>query len=295
MADASGLLIVLHTNDPARRGFWSRELAAVGTVVERLDGLDREAVGQVLTVIVVIDGASDPLQDTAVFAELLQAGRLAIVQIGPAMVALPAPEAELPADAAPREVALACRLVGRILQLRMEKHLAAAAREHLHELAHRDPLTGLLNRRGWDVALSRHFAATAAGAGGCMAMIDLDHFKQINDQFGHAVGDAVLARCAQILAAELRPADVVARLGGDEFAVLIADVDRLAAAAVVDRLLHALRAGLANEASLPVTASIGYQCLKNSRGVPDVSACMRTVDGVLHEAKRQGRGRALGT
>jgi diguanylate cyclase (GGDEF)-like protein len=287
MADASGLLIALSTDDPKRRGSWSKELAAVGDVVVQSEDLDREAIEQATRVILVFDGESKLPLDAAMAAQWIEGGRLAVVQIGPGEADPLPPEVVLPADAAPREVALACEMVGRILQLRMESRHTTAAHDRLHELAHRDPLTGVLNRRGWDEALTRHFATTATGAGSCIAMIDLDHFKRINDQFGHAAGDVALKRTAEILAAELRPADVVARLGGDEFAVLIADVDRAAAAAVVDRLLHALRRGLSSPPRR-VTASIGFAHFDASQ-----SACMTTVDDALHEAKRQGRDRAV--
>jgi len=296
MTDASDLVIVLCTDDPERRISWLRLLAAAGDVVAPGESLYREVLALAPGILLVLDGTSEPPRDTTLASEWPEAGRLAVIQIGPGRETstLPPPEVVLPPDAAPREVALACELVGRILQLRMEKRHATAARQRLHDLAHRDPLTGVLNRRGWEAALARQVAATATEAGTCIAMIDLDHFKRINDQFGHAAGDTVLTRAAEILAAELRPVDIVARLGGDEFAVLIAEVDRAAAAAVVQRLLQAMRDRLANVVPLPVTVSIGYrptdatQC----RG-SNPAACMKSVDDALHEAKRQGRDRAV--
>ena len=92
----------------------------------------------------------------------------------------------------------------------------------LEYLADHDPLTGLFNRRRFHQELSRQLAYVRRyGGGGAVAMLDLDHFKQINDTFGHNVGDEALVKTAQLLRDRLRGTDILARLGGDKFAILL--------------------------------------------------------------------------
>lgn len=122
----------------------------------------------------------------------------------------------------------------RILEL--ERELRVALRE-----MHRDPLTGLLNRRGLSQAFEHvgtHRALARADL--CCVYLDLDDFKQINDSFGHATGDACLRHFAQVLLSTLRRQDLVARVGGDEFVILLPQVSGHEAAGLVYRVKEAL-------------------------------------------------------
>ncbi|OHT19771.1 diguanylate cyclase [Edaphosphingomonas haloaromaticamans] len=146
--------------------------------------------------------------------------------------------------------------------------------------AESDPLTGLLNRRGFD-------RRAAAGWGG-LVLIDLDHFKAVNDGHGHAVGDAVLCEAARRIRATVRAGDIVARLGGDEFAVLLVEDEGGDHAALAERLLAALQAPyLVDGARIAASASIGV-APRNYGGEAAAGLLVR-ADAALYEAKRGGR------
>ena len=125
----------------------------------------------------------------------------------------------------------------------------AAARE----LADRDPLTGLLNRRAFDRELTRTLAACRRyGTGAALIYLDLDGFKAVNDRRGHAAGDDILVKVADVLRASVRLSDSVARLGGDEFALLLDRADQRAAeikAKIVSAGIEAATAGAVGASS----------------------------------------------
>ncbi len=128
-----------------------------------------------------------------------------------------------------------------VLEHRNEVLLARLADE-----ARTDPLTGLLNRRGFDEHAAREFAHVGrSGDEIALAILDIDHFKQVNDEWGHLVGDRVLVNLARVLAGESRTIDVAARLGGEEFAVLMPGSDEAGAEDFIERV----RAGLEQSAS----------------------------------------------
>jgi diguanylate cyclase (GGDEF)-like protein len=175
--------------------------------------------------------------------------------------------------------------------------LAVERRRHEHEQLRRDvvvdELTGLANRRGYHA-----YVASLDGADDQMRseateyavmMIDVDHFKAVNDGFGHDVGDVVLARLGQILAAHVRQADLAARLGGDEFVVILAEVRPGVPAVRAQQILKAVQMypwdGVA--AGLAVSVSIGVHH-GSGRELPIL---LSDADRNLYQAKNQGRGR----
>ncbi|MEI4273378.1 diguanylate cyclase [Klenkia sp. LSe6-5] len=140
-----------------------------------------------------------------------------------------------------------------------------------------DPLTWLVNRRGFDEALRE---LVRPGAVLSAALLDLDHFKQVNDTGGHAAGDELLRRVAQAWRADLPPGAVLARHGGDEFALLLPGWAGPRALALVDRLRAA-------------TAGVGTSCGVAQLGPRESGAqLMRRADRALYAAKEAGRGRA---
>ena len=187
--------------------------------------------------------------------ESRQAGDPALVRIGgdgPADV-------RLPADCSPRELSLACQLLAQIVRLRRRERQAAEIHHELSVQALSDVLTGLPNRRAWDLALTERAGAATGGCRLCLAILDLDHFKQINDVHGHVAGDEVLRATGQGVYDDLRQDDFVARLGGDEFGLLLWVPDDEAALAIIERVRTALP-GHYQRAGLPVlTASAGYR------------------------------------
>ncbi|MDQ3077755.1 MAG: diguanylate cyclase [Pseudomonadota bacterium] len=150
-----------------------------------------------------------------------------------------------------------------------------------------DPLTGLPNRRGFNAVVSRRPVEAAVNRGDCIAVLDLDHFKVINDSFGHDVGDAVLRRFATIARAMVRDRDLVARIGGEEFAIFFPDTPVDQAMLVCDRLRCEMaqmeqRAGTAR---VRVTVSGGVAEV----GPEGIDHALKVADLALYEAKRNGR------
>lgn len=134
------------------------------------------------------------------------------------------------------------------------------AEQELRRLADLDPLTGLRNRRGFEAAFARALRTMEQTDGWLsVALVDLDHFKAVNDGCGHAVGDAVLRRLALILAGEVRDSDVVARIGGDEFCVLLGGLPPKRAGAVAERLRRAVAGHdwRSQGCATPLTVTIG--------------------------------------
>ncbi|HTN52482.1 MAG TPA: diguanylate cyclase [Anaeromyxobacter sp.] len=162
------------------------------------------------------------------------------------------------------------------------------------ELARRDPLTGLANRRALAEALSRELArARRAGTALAVAVLDVDRFKQVNDAHGHPAGDAVLAAVAARASAALREGDLLGRLGGEEFLALLPGADLAAALAAGERLRKAVAAApvQAGAAGIAVTVSVGCAALGRDE---DGAALLARADARLYEAKRAGRDRVAG-
>ncbi|MBE7212721.1 MAG: EAL domain-containing protein [Gluconacetobacter diazotrophicus] len=161
--------------------------------------------------------------------------------------------------------------------------------DRLRHLADHDPLTGLFNRRALTDALASGSATIPAGKAVVM-LLDLDHFKSINDHHGHAGGDEALVEVSRRLRAALPDAVVLARLGGDEFAAVLAGTDGLAGR------IRGIRAALEppirlRSARIPVTASLGAAI--HLGGTPfDADTLLLDADTALYEAKKRGRNRA---
>jgi diguanylate cyclase (GGDEF)-like protein len=163
----------------------------------------------------------------------------------------------------------------------------ATTMEHLTHQANHDSLTGLRNRRALTEALE---VDLAGGPPSALVLLDLDGFKAVNDRFGHAAGDALLAAVGRRLLACARQQDVVCRLGGDEFAVLLRDVGDLEQAAVVaQRFVTAATAGGEGGWHAQVGASAGVRMVQGD----SPSAVLVDADAALYSAKADGRGRTV--
>ena len=156
-------------------------------------------------------------------------------------------------------------------------------------IARFDPLTELLNRRaGLEMAQRAFAAATKADAALSVIMIDIDHFKNVNDQFGHLVGDQVLTAVAKKMKTALRGADILCRYGGEEFLILLPKASQEQADIVIQRLQRALRTK--HNPSLPrVTISAGIAARNKSH--TQVTDMILEADKALYEAKLAGRDR----
>jgi len=182
---------------------------------------------------------------------------------------------------------------GTVLErLRRERVEMKALRKQLSHLALTDRLTDLPNRRHFDEYLYRHSAlCQRSGATYSVALIDVDHFKEINDSLGHDVGDRVLVQLAEVVRSHLRQSDLAARLGGDEFAVLMAATNAAEADVVLSRVLQAVASHRFSASGLrpgQVTVSIGVTESDGKEAPDDV---VRRADTELYAAKRNGRNR----
>ncbi|MCZ8235279.1 MAG: diguanylate cyclase [Inhella sp.] len=164
--------------------------------------------------------------------------------------------------------------------------------EALEKQAATDPLTGLSNRRGFDRALALEWERQRRrGSSLAVLVIDIDHFKQINDQHGHAVGDTALRHLGQVLRQHLRPYDLSGRLGGEEFCVVSADTDLEGARRSAERLRQAslVYGHDANGQPLGLTLSIGVAVVQADDQSPHDA--IRRADAALYRAKQNGRNR----
>ena len=184
----------------------------------------------------------------------------------------------------PTSTVLVVEQVARLLGSAVER---ARLHADLERLATTDPLTGLANRRTFEEALHRELErARRTGEPFSLAILDIDHFKRVNDENGHDVGDAVLRTFGHSLAAEARDADLPARFGGEEFVLLLTGCDERDAFDAVDRL----RRSAVKDTPLPITASAGVATF--APGLTE-STLFAAADTALYRAKREGRDRTV--
>jgi diguanylate cyclase (GGDEF)-like protein/PAS domain S-box-containing protein len=179
-----------------------------------------------------------------------------------------------------------------------------ALERELERLSQHDSLTGLFNRRRFDEELASQLAYTRRyGKGGALLILDLDRFKHVNDEFGHAAGDEALCAVAEVLRENLRQTDTVghdsagiaARLGGDEFAVLLPEADGPAAEATAARLVEVIAAAALKieGRSLQLGVSVGI-ALFDEYGCPPAEHLLAEADRAMYMAKAGGGGAVLG-
>ena len=184
---------------------------------------------------------------------------------------------------------LTVAIVGGVVVIFVRRLTRALERQaqRLAVLAHEDPLTGALNRRALVERLEHELTrARRSGSWPAVAVLDVDFFKDINDRFGHAAGDAALRALTEAVAERLRAGDALGRLGGEEFAVMLAGTDASAAAVYADEL-RMLVAANAAATGTPFTISVGVAVPQHGR--EDAQGLLAAADGALYDAKRAGR------
>lgn len=166
--------------------------------------------------------------------------------------------------------------------------------KELHWLASRDPLTGVLNRRALTQNMELLFNETKEQSGElCCIMVDIDHFKSVNDQYGHAVGDETIKLVTRILSECSRSGDLVGRLGGEEFVVVLPDTDIKAAAVIAERMRLSVESAEKTQihSDLKITSSFGVSSLND--GAASASDLLAKSDKALYAAKENGRNRVI--
>jgi diguanylate cyclase len=190
-----------------------------------------------------------------------------------------------------------CLLVNQLARMRSKstqrKNDLSLALSQVQELAIRDELTGLFNRRHMgNLMQAEKLRADRARRGFALCLIDVDHFKRVNDSHGHAVGDEVLARLAQSLQDELRDTDAIARWGGEEFLVMFTDTDDEAPHAVLERIRKHLAQTVVStmQPDVRVTFSAGLTAYRFGEELHDT---LERADVALYQAKAEGRNRTV--
>ena len=164
--------------------------------------------------------------------------------------------------------------------------------ERLEELANIDGLTGLVNRRRFFELAERDWAlAIRYDRAVAVLMIDIDHFKAVNDTYGHDVGDVAISHVAAICKDSKRATDVVARVGGEEFALLLPDTDLAGALIVAERIRARVAANAVPDQIVPVLLTVSIGAAQRHSGTTDFMALMKRGDQLLYVAKRGGRNR----
>ena len=159
-----------------------------------------------------------------------------------------------------------------------------------------DALTGVGNRRYFlDLIAYEATRSDRYGQPFSLAIVDIDHFKKVNDSYGHLVGDAVLKHFCAMCQAGLRQSDVMGRLGGEEFGILMPNTELHDAVAVLDRMRHALAESPLQQvdAEIVVTGSFGAVSSTAGHGQTDVEALLKAADLAMYTAKSQGRNRVV--
>jgi diguanylate cyclase (GGDEF)-like protein/PAS domain S-box-containing protein len=177
-------------------------------------------------------------------------------------------------------------LIAQVQNISQRKELEG----RLEDLVDHDFLTALFNGRRFEQALAQETKSAARyGGGGAVLLLDLDHFKTVNDQFGHKAGDDLLKTVAAALRSRIRDTDVLARLGGDEFGIILPRVDAEQAQVVADGIVKALRrqTAILAEHRIPVTASVGVALFDGLTNIGILAA----ADLAMYEAKEAGRDR----
>ena len=164
--------------------------------------------------------------------------------------------------------------------------------DELRVMATQDPLTGLLNRRGLMACLEMHFRSRTAGSAHLL-IVDIDHFKRINDTHGHQMGDLVLGRVAQVLQATARKGDLICRLGGEEFLVVALDIEPAGVFLLAERLREAIShsevPSISAQGPIRCTVTIG---VSESFSHPQaLDAVLQQADAALYRGKESGRDR----
>lgn len=179
-------------------------------------------------------------------------------------------------------------------QIKAEKALEQREQElrkmngHLSDLAKTDVLTGVCNRRGFTEAMKRELSrASRFKTSLSLLMLDVDHFKNYNDTYGHPAGDVVLAQLGELLKSLVRDVDTAARYGGEEFVLLLPETDSEGATALGERVRATVEATIWKH--FPVTVSVGVTTTIEGRG--DADQLLRMTDEALYRSKREGRNR----
>lgn len=188
------------------------------------------------------------------------------------------------------EITHVCLIIYDVTEVAANRLQLQRANSKLHIISQTDGLTGLLNRKHWEEGLTHEFKRFQRYQHTCsLIMFDIDHFKRINDTYGHPAGDEVIRRTAKTLQNNVRDIDICGRYGGEEFTVILVDTNADGAMIVAERLRKAIEANTVyyDEHIINYTISIGISEIKE--GVKSATEWIECADKGLYRAKRAGR------
>jgi len=279
--------ILILTDDATRARRWSEALGDGMRVWQTVRDMPPETVPDVV-VLDAVDAAasSGKNRQNELGRQDWPVGEIGIVAVGDD----PAAEVCLPPDITPRELQLACRLLSETARWRRECHRARQLQATYSQQALTDALTGLPNRRAWEAETRDRSASLASNRGSiCLALFDVDHFKLINDRFGHIAGDEILCHVGRGLVRACRESDFVARMGGDEFVLLLDGRSPEEAAADIESIRGA---ACRQTPHTQVTACMGFAYVQ-AMPPTGLTPLLESADVALRVAKLSGRNQTV--
>jgi diguanylate cyclase (GGDEF)-like protein/PAS domain S-box-containing protein len=190
------------------------------------------------------------------------------------------------------EISQICLVIYDVTDVATNSHQLQAANAELQQLSSIDRLTGLNNRGHWEDAIKLEYARHARyGSQASLVMFDIDHFKHINDTYGHQVGDKVLRAIAELVRGLIRTVDIAGRYGGEEFAVLLPDTDRQGAALFAERLRKAVEADEIIHEGQPIRCTISLGVSDLGSTVSEYKQMIEQADQAMYVSKKTGRNK----
>lgn len=200
----------------------------------------------------------------------------------------------IPLKGAQGRVEHICLIVYDVTEVAVNRIQSQKANDKLRELSRMDGLTGLLNRKTWEMELleefnrfSRHHHSTS------LIMFDIDHFKKINDGYGHPAGDEAIREAARVLKENLRNIDIAGRYGGEEFTVILVDTDAKGAKIVAERIREAIQANVVKYEDLTFQYTISLGICELNDAITDKTNWIDCADKGLYQAKNNGRNNSV--
>jgi diguanylate cyclase (GGDEF)-like protein len=188
------------------------------------------------------------------------------------------------------EITHICLVIYDVTDVATNRHLLQAANNELQKLSSTDRLTGLYNRGHWEELLKLEYARHSRyGAVSSLVMCDIDHFKRINDTFGHPAGDKVIQRVAHVMRSHIRDADIAGRYGGEEFAVLLPDTNKNGARVFCERLRQAVEAETVQHEGQTIQCTISLGVADLSKPTSNYKTLIEWADQALYQSKKNGR------
>lgn len=192
------------------------------------------------------------------------------------------------------EVNHICLIIYDVTEVATNRLQLQQANEQLHRISRTDGLTGLLNRKSWEEALNIEFKRYQRHKHACsLLMFDIDHFKRINDSYGHVAGDEVIRSTARAVQNGIRDVDIAGRYGGEEFAVILVDANAKSAKQVAERLRTSIESGTIHYEGQTITYTISLGICELSPQIKNTKMWLETADKCLYQAKKSGRNNSV--